>query len=157
MALPEVGSISMSQVNTELKKAGNTQISLNDSDVRKIAKIPSGTISMSDLRGKKASEYVENYELYNVRWEDSYKNGSFTIYFPHKIINGTLICNARCTGGSYVKIANQSIGQNTRIDVSNITGISGVYHTESYHTQSSNHSKKGVINLTVYFTGEWEA
>ena len=50
MALPSTGSISMSQVRTELGRS-NT-ITLNDSDVRNLAGRTSGAISMSDLRGK---------------------------------------------------------------------------------------------------------
>ena len=42
----------MSQVNTEIGNPTTTIISLNDSGVRSLASIPSGTISMSDLEGK---------------------------------------------------------------------------------------------------------
>lgn len=46
------GTISMSQVNTELRRPATQAISLNDGQVRQLAGKPSGTISMSDLRGK---------------------------------------------------------------------------------------------------------
>lgn len=52
MALPSSGPMSMSQVNTELKTTGS--INLGREDVRKLAKVLSGTIKMSDLRGKSA-------------------------------------------------------------------------------------------------------
>ena len=52
MTLPQSGSISMSQIAAEigLSKSG---MNLNHSEVRKIAFISSGTISMNDLHGKK--------------------------------------------------------------------------------------------------------
>ena len=52
MALPSSGSISLNQVNVELKKTATAAISMNDSAVRALAKKTSGAISMSDLRGK---------------------------------------------------------------------------------------------------------
>ena len=51
MTLP-TGQISMSQVNTELSKSSTALISLNDSDVRALAGVPSGAISMANLQGK---------------------------------------------------------------------------------------------------------
>ena len=53
MTLP-VGTISMSQVNTELGIPSTTTISLNQANVRSLAGVPSGTISMSNLQGKSA-------------------------------------------------------------------------------------------------------
>ena len=53
MALPSTGSISMSQVRTELGLSD--AISLNLAAVRSLAGKASGAISMSDLRGKSNS------------------------------------------------------------------------------------------------------
>ena len=51
MTLP-TGTISMSQVNVELQLSATTPISLNQASVRLLADVPSGTISMNNLRGK---------------------------------------------------------------------------------------------------------
>jgi hypothetical protein len=53
MATP-TGTISMSDVNLELSRAAGTTISLNDTIVRNLAGVASGTISMDNLRGKSA-------------------------------------------------------------------------------------------------------
>jgi hypothetical protein len=51
MALP-TGTISISQVNTELGRGATVSISLNETAVRSLAGVASGTISMNNLRGK---------------------------------------------------------------------------------------------------------
>lgn len=52
MTLPSSGAISMNDVNVELNRSGTTTISLNDADVRALAGVASGQISMSNLYGK---------------------------------------------------------------------------------------------------------
>lgn len=59
MTLP-TGTISMSQVNTELGLTSTTLISLNQTNVRTLAGVPSGAISMNDLRGKSAFTFAFN-------------------------------------------------------------------------------------------------
>jgi hypothetical protein len=57
MTLPVSGSISLSQVLTELRIAAPGRalpIRLGDADVRALAGVPTGAISMSSLRGKSA-------------------------------------------------------------------------------------------------------
>lgn len=52
-----IGTISMSDINLELNKGSTDLISLNDGDVRTLAGIATGTISMDNLRGKTAINY----------------------------------------------------------------------------------------------------
>lgn len=54
MTLP-VGTISMSQVNTELGYASTATISLGDAAVRSLAGVPTGAIGMNDLQGKSSA------------------------------------------------------------------------------------------------------
>lgn len=161
--LPETGSISMSQVNVELKKNETAVITLNDTDVRKLAGKPSGVISMNDLRGKKNSEYVENYQIYSNTWEGERKSGSFTINFPKKVISGKLIIDSFCSRGTdkaYVTILGVECSGEYRtftIDVpENTTSITGSYYT-GRHINSNGTTQPGRASFTAKFTGEWEA
>ena len=52
------GTISMSDVNTELGLASTATISLNDAAVRTLAGVASGTISMDNLRGKSSVTFT---------------------------------------------------------------------------------------------------
>lgn len=56
MALPTSGPISLAQVRTELSLSG--AISLGQAEVRNLAGVASGAISMSNLYGKSASTHV---------------------------------------------------------------------------------------------------
>jgi len=52
MALPSTGPISLANVNVELGLSSTATISLNQANVRTLAGVASGTISMSNLLGK---------------------------------------------------------------------------------------------------------
>lgn len=59
MSLP-TGTISLSDVDVYLGEPANELISLNDSPVRALAGVPSGTIAMSDLQGKPGTPFILN-------------------------------------------------------------------------------------------------
>lgn len=59
MTLPS-GAICLSDVNTELGRASNSPVCLNDADVRALAEKPSGGICMSDLQGKSDGPIVND-------------------------------------------------------------------------------------------------
>lgn len=65
MALPSSGAISLNQVNTELGRPAAQSINMNDSDVRKLAGVLSGAISMANLLGK-AWWTAMSFAAYNV-------------------------------------------------------------------------------------------
>jgi hypothetical protein len=80
----------MSEVNTELSIPSTTTISLNQANVRSLAAVPTGTISMSNLQGKSASfSYttpisipVQNFNLRTAMIALGYPgSGAFTANF----------------------------------------------------------------------------
>lgn len=66
------GTISLNDVNVELGLAGTTNINMNQTNVRTLAGVPSGTISMQNLQNKSnrtvvsliISSTVTNYDVY---------------------------------------------------------------------------------------------
>ncbi len=164
MALPSSGLISLSQVNTELKKSATAVISLNDSNVRKLAGRTTGTINMSDLRGKKASESVTNYQLYNKTWPAANKDssGSFTVNLK-PVVSGNLIIamsgryDTRRRGTFTVFSKEYSDDGTYTIPVS--VGTTSV--TIGYFTGNCKGSQDRIsgaqLTLNIKFTGEWEA
>lgn len=67
MATPSTGAISMAQVNTEIGWPSNRTVSFNDAAVRALAGQGSGTISMSNMRGKTFWAFSANVttQIYN--------------------------------------------------------------------------------------------
>lgn len=57
LVLPSSGAISLGQANTEMGLSATAPISLNQSNVRRLARDDGGTISMSQLRGKGWESY----------------------------------------------------------------------------------------------------
>lgn len=184
MALPSTGSISMSQVNVELKKNETSVITLNDTNVRKLAGKPSGVISMNDLRGKSNTEYVENYLLYKKDgWGDNStlsetfgypKRENINIKIPNKIISGTIkiefSSHRRCSS-----TPKPSLSEIACIEIYNIGKVEGnekslvkQFSVSNLSNNLSGYLYSGALNgggrkygfdvfAKVYFTGECEA
>lgn len=165
MGLPSTGSISMSQVNTELKKSATAVISLNDNDVRKLAGKSSGTINMGDLRGKKASENVTNYQVYSNSWSGYKITGNYSFDLPHKVISGELIVkvttdNVYSYSKRWVSVLGTTITENETKTISvpiGTTKISGQYYTGGSTSGTANEPRPRTVKLNITFTGEWEA
>lgn len=68
--IKDSGSISMDDIRKELSKSGT--ISLNDSDVRKLANKPSGHISLKDFYGKSNIEVILDRYISYLRDQDDY-------------------------------------------------------------------------------------
>lgn len=68
--IKDSGSISMDDIRKELSKSGS--ISLNDSDVRKLANKPSGPISLKDFYGKSNIEVILDRYISYLRDQDDY-------------------------------------------------------------------------------------
>ena len=106
MALP-TGTISLSQVNTELGRPATQSINMNDGAVRSLAGRSSGAISMNDLRGKSSGriEIAGGFTPQVAGGSQSnerYDRGTFSIArFPNTMPMPT----------SYVWFVNDSAGQ----------------------------------------------
>ncbi len=93
MALPSSGTITLAQVNVELQKSSTAQISLNDADVRALAGVPSGAISMSNLYGK--SRFI----IASGGTETTYSSGGATYKVHTFTSGGTLTVSNAGTSG----------------------------------------------------------
>jgi hypothetical protein len=102
MAALPTGAISFANVNTHMSRTATAALSINDSDLRKVAEIPSGSISMNNLRGK------DRIKLYQVR-------GS--VWDSINLFTTAAIDNNESTGSEItVDAARGSIGFFTAID-----------------------------------------
>lgn len=165
MGLPSTGSISMSQVNTELKKSAIATISLNDSAVRKLAGKTSGTISMNDLRGKSNTIQLTNYVLFKGKKEGERKKDTLTLNLPNTAISGTLTikCSPYYTSPylskwnkGYVSYNSSGNFTGTRtFNVNDVKTFNIAYYTGecSIVSDSQETSYPAGVDLEVTFTG----
>lgn len=100
MPLPSTGAISMAQVRTELGLSG--AISLGQSQVRGLAQVASGAVSLSNLRGKsnhthsfeaKTEAYTQNASVSPYPyawWFGAYDDYSGSLVSPAKLGSNTI-------------------------------------------------------------------
>lgn len=145
MALP-TGTISMSDVNAELKRPATQTISLNDGQVRQLAGRPNGTISMSDLRGKSFTKSV------NVVVFDKTITDATTININYNVYSCILrVHNENVSGGTRLIVY---VKDGSTIDVnSNRTGdvalLQGYGHKVTFYFP-----KEGGAHVTATLIGE---
>ena len=106
--------ISLSDVNQEIGRASNLQISLDDESVRRLARVRTGTVSMNDLRGKFNPELglslTQAFAQGNISASNrnAGQNAVFAcdILFPNPITTTCLLWEAGGSGsGAWVGIA----------------------------------------------------
>ncbi len=138
----------MSQVNTELGRSATATISLNESAVRTLAGVPSGAISMDNLRGKSSVTFTPDGGLTAGTAEDisagGYDYAEVTIECSQNAVwtySGGLI------GGAGVSIASGSTA--TIITFSLTTTGSPRYTDWTVSATSGGVTRYWVVSLSV--------
>lgn len=135
-------------IELELSMSGTAQASLNDSNFRTLAAVPSGQISMSDFYGKSAAVTINltissNTANYNIRTAAGSPsspanvtvtiNGGVTVY-SNSVLFSAIDTGTGWTSGSTITIVNSGLivgksGDNGQIDNSGVpasgNGING--------------------------------
>ena len=104
MALPSSGPISLNDVNVELNLAGTTSINMNQSSVRTLFAVPSGTITMANGYGKSNRVTVSvtlsaNTSNYTVNTAKAAGYAAGTTDFTLNINSGVIVSSS--STGSY--------------------------------------------------------
>jgi len=118
MTLQSSGSINASDINVELRKTYNGQLSLNDSDARTLARVPSGQIAMSDFYGKSYG-----FNLYY----SYYYNGGERGYYGSVDSNTNTNPGMTINGYSVQFIATSTYNNGTSTSALYINGLVGRY------------------------------
>lgn len=134
MALP-TGTISLSQVNTELGRSSSAAISLGETAVRGLAGKTSGAVSMNDLRGKSART-VSISLIGNTIVQAGFQNQYYRMTFALIVSDGAAI-TSRLWHGS---VSYESNGN-------------GVYETPPYNPNGFTRQENGIIYCTVVIAG----
>lgn len=104
MPLPSTGPISFSQINVELGRPANQQLSLSDPVVRQLAGLLSGVVNISNLRGKAANQSLIEFNLTGGNNSDNtsvgFYNGIFGSVSP-QTLSGYVINNCTAYSASF--------------------------------------------------------
>lgn len=142
MTLPSSGAISLSQVNTELGLSATASISLGNSNVRTLAGVASGAISMSNLHGKSdtvpptITGTVTNVNTATDRLDLTLTGD------PTPTTSGAWVSGG--TGITVTKVSN--------IQYSFSTGTSGV-KTGTYRVTATNSAGSATYNASISVSG----
>lgn len=145
------GIISASDINIELGKTTTASMALNDSDVRTLAGVASGTISYNDLRNKSAVQiFLQDDEYYAYQsysgstcqlrvGSDGYIKSGFNFVYTNRYT----WCNPTTAAGDYEVFA------------SLVTSSSGATGTFGAWLDCSTNPTWQVLDATSGGTSEW--
>ena len=124
MALPVSGTISLNQVNTELGMSG--VISLNDTNVRTLAAVPSGIIGLDDLHGK-ANAFTANIAGgSNLNLRTAANAAGYDGINLNVNLTITSVCTASATSVPALDLGTWPAGTNLNVTINaNIIGYGG--------------------------------
>lgn len=146
MTLPVSGAISLSDVNVELNKSSTALISMNDSDARYLAGVPSGQISMSNFYGKTYAASVSYQGTFT-------SNSSLSSYTYTSAPIGTasstrtVIVGVVYRSGSGVTSASVTVGSTAATQIASTNPTTGVY------LFTANVPSGTTANITASLTG----
>lgn len=179
MTLQSSGTISISDINTELGLASTANSSLGDSRLKGLTRIDSGSTSLTDFYGKSriysatnliSDPSVEN----NTNWSFSGssrstsnpKFGSYSIYFPNRSGSGlnmntqsmpTPIANHLYYGGRWIYTAGATIScADLRFEwFINDAANSLMVFAQNQGTFSTYTLQSSILSLTAPVAGSW--